>query len=86
MKSEVTNIEMQVAPGRAYYELFEPHRELVKRKRDDGYMYKDTEKSGIAMPVMFLSDEPIIAKPTKITLLIMAYELTKEKPWNLLWN
>lgn len=75
MKSEILNIEMQVAPGRSFYELFEPGRELVKRKYDNGYMYKDTGKGGIAMPVMFLSEEPIIEKPTKITLLVMAYEL-----------
>lgn len=80
MKSEVLNIEMQVAPGRSYYELFEPWRELVKRKGDNGYMYKDTKKGGIAMPFTFLSDEePRIEEPTKITLLIMGYELTKEK-------
>lgn len=79
MKSEILNIKMQVAPGMVFCELFEPHRELVKRKHDNGYMYKDTGKSGIAMPVMFLSDEPRIEKPTKITLLVMAYELDGEE-------
>ena len=79
MKSEIINIEMQVAPGGAFYELFEPRRELVKRKHDNGYVYKDTGKGGVAMPVMFLSEEPIIEKPTKITFLVMAYELAGEE-------